>query len=120
MMPSHIVNQSWRTTSTGIVPGLKTLNSRVTPIRGIASKPTDMKEAKWYKIWKGYAYSGKASPRTHRKLNGREEWGPPRRQYEGFKEKYISMKAKHLAMVSKEGNFMRIQVGIEDGRAIRE
>lgn len=30
------------------------------------------------------------------------------------------MKAKHFAMVSKEGNFMRIQVGIEDGRAIRE
>lgn len=72
MMPSHIVNQSWRTTSTGIVPGLKTLNPRVTPIRDIASKTMDMKEAKWYKIWKGYAYPGKSSPRTQRKLNGTE------------------------------------------------
>lgn len=80
MMPSHFVKQSWRTTSTRIGPGLKTLNPRVTPIRDIANKPTDVKEAKWYKIWKGYAYPGKLSPRTHRKPNGTEEWDPPRRQ----------------------------------------
>lgn len=28
------------------------------------------------------------------------------------------MKVKHLAMVSKEENFMKIQVGIKDGRAM--